>query len=338
MNDILIDDNFDENNIKIKNTNNNIFVKKIEIFNENCNAPMQKIWILIENTKIVYINKKTISITFSQKNKALNNIKSIEEKVIKKIENIFGHKYCVNSKLISDMDNIINFDLSYDTNTSYFDKNDNQLNESDINICDNVFVICELDEITICNSCLTILWKIIQMKKYETINTKLSLFANTKPQQPIQQQIQTTIPQYKPENNIFTVSATEQKIEKKHENTSKSEQLPPKKIAFMPSSDDLLKALTSLKKTKTQDENVQNINVLHQISTIPKLNHVITKEAIPMVDILKKEYNDKNIIMNQYVKMKKDYKGIKHIINKYKSKINKVKSMTKKLNQRKIYI
>jgi uncharacterized coiled-coil protein SlyX len=322
-----------------------MFTQTIIVYNGNLDVSNKKIWILIDNVKIInnvnINNKNILTVTISPSNKALELINMIENIILLKIKSIVKNdEIILKSKLCNSSDYIIKFDIVCGSDTIFFDVNDDVIDE----ICDiedideNISIICELDEILFNNISSSVMWKTIQIKKMSKLNLKISLF-NTKIKKS-----ENTIINSKPELLIHENKINENKkpeirkpmgmslfdemanfkFKKKNDEPVINIIEPIKKLAFSLTPDLLNQSISGLKKTNILKDEVKDSSIIE----IPKLNHIVTKEPASYVNMLKNEYkvtkieNIYDFILNECNKIKKNKKKMKKLNKKFK-KLNK---------------
>lgn len=206
---ILYDDEIYANNIR-----------KIYIYNPYVENAMHTFWYYIDKCKL--INKNNISITIALPNneKLIKSLISLD----KHINNIL----CIsddNSSLIIKENSPTQMKLHIDSQTSFFSQDDTLSDLKLIENNSNLIIIVELAYILYkSKDNVTKFWRIIQAKKINNLNTKISLFNK---------------------QNILPVP----KI------TPATPSLPPpppnkEKIKFVPSVNELMDKLNNLKKNK----------------------------------------------------------------------------------------
>ena len=329
MNDnLIINDKFDDNNIRFEVISTNIFMQTIMVYNGNTKIPNQKIWILIDDAKIININNNILTITLSSSNEIINIIEKIENKILNKVRTMTeNNEITLKTRFINNKDYIIKFDIICDINTIFFDNYDKIIDNINYNINDNISIVCELSEMLFNNKFISIIWKTIQIKKKEKLDLTISLFKSIK-------QINIPDTQITRTENICEIKRPNfvpMLTELNNINLKKKEEIviPLKKTAFVPTPDLLNQLKGGLR--KTNHDNIKKLEET-QIKEIPKLNHVVTKEHIPMVDILKREYDEIKLedIYNFVIEKNKDLLKNQKKMKKLNKKYNKI---TKKLKK-----
>jgi hypothetical protein len=325
MNNIFIDDTITHKDIRFDIINtDNIFIDTLIPYNCKSELPMHKIWIMIDNTKIINKHNSQLYLYISSSNKAKNIIEHCEGIIIEKIKSYYEKLKLdkFESNLINEKELIIKFIVSKNIETKYFDEYNNKTTFENIEKFD-VQVVCEIKNIIICNDKINIEWCIVQMKKKVIIDLSKSLFDSS----PVEQ----IIPK-KP--TILTDMLKEIELKKMPSQIQSTTQPTKPLMLGIPTPAMLNDMLTKLKKIPSPDPVSDEQK---KIIDIPKLNHVETKEPISMFDILKKEHNDnkllkessdENIDVQSSITIKKK-KEKKHKKNKSDSKEKKDKHKKK---------
>lgn len=320
MENLFIDEKITEKDIRFDIIHSdNIFINTLIPYNCKSEYPMHKIWIMIDNTKIIQKHNMSLYFYISTSNKTKNTIDICETIIIEKIKTHYDkiklEKF--NSNLINEKDLIIKFVVLKSMETKYFDEFNNQTTFENIEKCD-VQIICEIKQIVVSNEKINIEWSLVQMKKKILYDISKSLFNSYSIDQPIQKS------QTKP-----IISSDMMKEMEVRKQPSPTQQIRP--ISAIPTPAMLNDMLTKLKKVSHPDPSSDEKKIID----IPKLNHVKTKEPISMFDILKKEHEE-NKLLKDLSDEKNDKKEEKIDKPKNKKKEKKKKEKDKK-NPKKQY-
>jgi hypothetical protein len=342
MDDIIINKNFDTDNIRFEISNNNIFTQKIIPYNGSCKIAMHKIWLLIDSVKLInnYIfnDKNVMTITMTPLNENINIIEKIENTILEKIKKLSNNDDIIlKSKFYNNKDYIIKFDIIYNNSTPFFDELDKSISIDELKDDINFSIICELTEMIFNNKILAIYWKAIQIKQNKKIDLSKSLFS-LKYDLPI---IQSTYTESKDDIHIIDKNIPKKTAFvphqsdlgnfnlKKNSNNEISISIDKPKTAFILTPDLLNSVKGRLNKINTENKKIEEKEVC---TNIPKLNHVITKEPISMFDILKEEYLSSKIenIYNLIIDENEIYKKTIGEFKKHRKKAKKIKSKMSK--------
>ena len=312
MENLFINDTITEKDIRFDVINtDNIFVNTLIPYNCKSDYPMHKIWIMIDNTKIIYKHNMSLYFYISSSNKAKNTITLCETIIIEKVKKYYEKLKLdkFDSDLINEEDIIIKFIVSKNIETKYFDEYNNKTTFENIEKHD-VQIICEIKNIIICNDKIDIEWSLVQMKKKILFDLSKSLFDSlTEPIIPK--------PQVKP--SISSDMLKEIELKKMPPSAQPAKPL----MLGIPTPAMLNDMLTKLKKIPSPDpvsDEKKNID-------IPKLNHVETKEPLSMFDILKKEHNENKILKD---KSDENIDGLSNELVEKEIKYNKKEKKHKK--------
>jgi hypothetical protein len=315
----------------------NCFSKKFYIYNNHSVNPLQKYWLHIDRCKIIKNNNGTIvvALSWSESTQRLSEFMAILSDKIK--ECIKG------SNLIAGDDMIIfnkyetcdtyapTFELLITPETIVFDKNNISDNTILKNITDCALFV-ELDYIQILNNCIMPIWRVMQIKEFIVIDTKLSFFDMLNQPQPAY------IPKKYHEPTVR--HAEPEIIPHKIEKSTFSAAEPIKKPSFILNVSDLTNMIKKLKKPdepKDHDSNDKPDNKpdnkpdLSEVETqITQLKKVIVKEPRTMVDILREEHQERQRADQIFKSIEQD----KHNYDKFnKHNKKKTKHQNKKIEQ-----
>jgi len=306
----------------------NCFSKKIYIYNNHSVNPLQKYWLHIDRCKIIKNNNGTIviALSWSESTKRLSEfMTTLSDKIkecVKGNNLITGDFIMFNKYEMCDTYAPI-FELAITQETIIFDKN-NVLNNAILKNITDCAIFVELDYVQILNNCIMPIWRVLQIKEFVVIDTKLSFFDMLNQPQPIYVPKKYTEPpvrQSEPE-------IMHQKIEKPVMSTTE----PIKKPPFVLKVSDLTNMIKKLKKPdESKDNEPDDKPDLSELGTqITQLKKVIVKEPKTMVDILKEEHHDRQQA-KQIFKSIEQYKHNYDEINKHNKK--KIKRQNKKIEQ-----
>jgi hypothetical protein len=319
MDDIIVYDDIEIDDIRYEIDKINVFSKKIKPYNAKSNIALHKFWIHIEKCKIIEEHEtndiKSIVIALPINSNCISIIKNIEKVINDKLIEDKITKFSLISKLIDSDIGIPKFEIIFDENTIIFNENDKELKNS-LDLDDEISVVCELDFLLLSNNNLKTNWKTIQIKKIQSINLSSSLFLklgypknkiiskeNNKPIQDISLKnniIQNAIEKRHEQNEQLNNQNEKHVVIKQHE-IKKPPQI--KKSFSIPTKDDLMNALCSLKKIKLIEENKKNdednkiMENEQKEQMEKKLKHVETKE-FDFYKLLKDEHEQKNKIIS----------------------------------------
>ena len=243
----------------------------IDIYNADINYPLQKFWFHISKSKIIEKTDNYIVLVLSTNNNNDNNlinyINELEHKIFKTIQNnligtIVKIKYSFNRN--KNYPPTIKLDIRGDI--SFFDQNDETIDIKNIENNMLVTAFIELNNIIISEEEIWILWRILQIKKLDTIDFKKSFFKITnknieKDNIIIPNDVQKAPPPPPPPLPAINLSS-EAKIKPinivKKDVINKEEQN--KVSKFIISESDILNQLNKLKKTKDVNNNKLDID------------------------------------------------------------------------------
>jgi hypothetical protein len=341
--------NFDKSDLIYKiEKNQNIFSKKILLYNEKSKIPLQKYWICLKNCKILNVENNIITIALATKKyiskliyfmdnitNCIRHITTFDNEAIKftydkKNINVIN-KLKINTNFVPTME------LLYDNKLSIFDTKNTKYNISNIkNIFQNLMnnsslcdLIIELENININGNTATPQWKILQLQEINMVDENKYLLSNEN-NNPSYNSINSNIIPINnnisnnsnmlinniPINNNNPISKLN--ITKnstiKNQNTNSAIQINNNKLEF-----EIKNALQNLK--KIGDKNNENNNseknnkIILSNFIMPTLKKVITKESISFVEILRRENNlKKKINLDlEYTKIKKINKNFKKL-------------------------
>lgn len=314
-------------------------------YNTLSEIPLHKIWIQIDKSKILHVIDNNIILGLTISNTSINTIKIIENKMLETINKNYNIDGKLNSNLIEfkTSNKIPTFQILTDSNTLLFNNNDEQIITeklliNDLHVGNEINVITELSNINvnISSRIINIFWKAVQIKKIDMININKSLFAKPKYVPPPMQNTQmynSNLPPHLPQHIHTEPILNKQHSEHSELSMSQSQprENPVIKPKFMPSLSDLTNALKKLKPVESgQTAPQQQTTAQIEIPKNVQLKHVVTKEPINFVDIMKQEHKEnQNIMMiNDMQKIMKINKYIKNIGKKNK---NKYDSLTKNI-------
>ena len=125
MENLFINDTITEKDIRFDIINtDNIFVNTLIPYNCKSDYPMHKIWIMIDNTKIIYKHNMSLYFYISSSNKAKNTITLCETIIIEKVKKYYEKLKLdkFDSNLINEEDIIKKIPLNIETTTSDTDE------------------------------------------------------------------------------------------------------------------------------------------------------------------------------------------------------------------------
>ena len=287
---------------------NNIFVKKLNIYNPDAEEPLQKFWFYINKASIIKKNQNYLILGIFNKDKNLiNSINNLDETIYQNTK--INYKIDNYVKSIKQNNNFLPSIKCIYSNEIIIDDVNNNLNYNEIKEFDNISVYIELSYVLINSNCNPV-WKILQIKKNKIIDINKSFF-NINPEN-FNNQNQNCI-------NIPKVKATNSNniVKKISSNVSKNP------IKLIPSVQDILSIKANLKKNNIDKDKFDDSKIKKNNFDIP-LKKVETNVAKSMVEILKIEHLNK---INKKIKIyeKSFCKDIIH--KKYKKivkKINKI--------------
>lgn len=293
MDELIIKNDILYENIRYEIENVNYFGNKIIPYNVQSKIPMHKFWVYIDKSRVTKNTCKNgfkyLTIALSINNDGIQFVKQIEKKINEKIQNDRESSHVCFSKLNDDVDiGIPTFELCIDKNTIMFNIDDVIFENSwNIQIGNELSLICELDNIYQSNNCLKSNWRIVQLKKIQSVNLKTSLFPKT-------QQVQSVLT-----NKIQSVQIIQDT------NTIKQLIEPIQNSLTLPSAKDLQSAIFELKKVKSDniisDTLLLKSNQSIQNTKIKPLFTILTAQDLQNAKFgLKKikNTNDDNIIID----------------------------------------
>jgi hypothetical protein len=337
-------------------SSNNLFGKKIIIYNPEACEPLQKFWIHIEKAKLVNKSMSMVQIAiFNKDTDFVTFMQSLDSKIDTIIEESYSHVTVEPSIKLDD-----NFppvmEIVIDHSSVIFNSDDDMVSIQDIPKESNVSLYIELDTVNISNRTCHKRWRLLQMKKNILIDMKKSFFTKPDPiasaplAPPQDYQMQAH-----PLANIFN-SAPDNRlrppIPPPQPKRVESPQKAPVVGRMIPTVADLMNIKSRLKKVekkndkedsdKDKDNNENSDTDTKSIHDSPlksmgigeiKLNKVITREPKSMVELMREEHLREKIkffISIMDVPERKDMKSIMDNINQESHK-DKLKKPYKKL-------
>jgi hypothetical protein len=330
--------NYEDNNNNSKNYyfNKEFNEKKIYIYNNTVSEPLHKIWLKLENTKIIShtATLMTICLGDTEKNhKLINYVKFIGDLCYKFITSEFKQQKVGDLRLFNKILEQPNYystmDLKYTEETLIYDETDTEVDiKTALN--KNISMFIELEYIYITNyNAAVLVWSVMQLKICPNINTKKSFFITAAPvlnvapasgSHPAPIALTPAAPAFvlthNPPNNSANDPANNKSVNRMG-------------ASFIPNIQDLtsiLKALKPTNKTKDIPQKTELENALS--SPQARLNKTITKEHISMVDILKNEFNASKKMDDDYDAIFECYEKCAHIINRISKKTKKILNLS----------
>lgn len=302
--------------IRYSITNLNFFSKKLNIYNSNCHLPLQNFLLYCDICKIIKKSPSEITIAVNINAKIIENLNDIHSKINKKLIDDCIIKENIINKICEINNFVPTIDIRIDKSTVFFDESNNIIESDDIRINDYGMIICELECIHINDKISEANWKIFQFKRMKKIDNSVPLFPDEseietmeiqkQPQKYFQQQ-------YEEPQQIIPKPDKINVIEKVHSVAQPAQKT---KAAFVPSLNNLSSAISNLKKVTDDDQKKEIdkpiINPLPEINILSsfKLKHVVTKESVSLVDMMKIDNKIKN--MFKISKLIKKYKNSKN--------------------------
>ncbi|ARF09205.1 hypothetical protein Catovirus_2_154 [Catovirus CTV1] len=181
INELITNINSDKHNIIIGEPKvYAISYYKIGLYNADINHPLHKFWFFIPKAKIIDRTPThiTVALTTSDYDKKfLEYLNKLQNKVLACFKN-------------SIFDSIKNIKISFNTGKNLpttvkldirndipiFDENEEELDSSHLKVNSLISIILELDNIVASTSEAWIVWKVLQIKKFNCIDLKKSLF------------------------------------------------------------------------------------------------------------------------------------------------------------------
>ena len=161
-----------------KEKTTNIFVEKLNLYNLDSNIPMQKIWILIENCKICFIDDTVISIAVSNKNeKLISFMENLDKQINKIIEDNISKIDTYMPSMVESPLHIMN--LRFTEDSIFLGNNEACVDIKDLKLGNNVSICIELSSVYINKKKDCKIWQILQLKKNTTIDFTKSLFGSS---------------------------------------------------------------------------------------------------------------------------------------------------------------
>lgn len=315
----------------------------IDIYNADINHPLHKFWFYIPKAKIIDKTKNYIILALSQNENDKNLIKYVDElenKILRMTkEHLFGSikKIKKSFTLEDNFPPTIKLDIRGDI--SVFDINDEEIGINDLEINSLISIYLELDNVMASADEIWSFWKILQVKKLDTIDFKKSFF-----------KIASCIPYHIPEKNISTVTTSSIPIPPLIppiiiRNDTKPINITPRVVPlentarntsgrFEISATDIMDQIHKLKKVNIEKESTEPVETNNNLSfiKISNLKKVETKEPLETSEwyinsmemeifenIINSEPNEnvflnilrlKKILFNKINKINKDFKKI----------------------------
>jgi len=290
---------------------NNIFLKKLNIYNPDADEPLQKFWFYINKASIIKKNNNFLILGIFNKDKNLiNSINNLDQAIYKNTQIYYKVNNYYNS--IKTNNNFLPSIKCIYSNEIIIDDFNNNLNYNEIKELDNISVYIELSHIVINSNC-TPIWKILQIKKNKVIDLNKSFFNNNSENFNIPNiQNIPNIPKVNIQNSSNNI------VQKINNNVSKNP------IKIIPSVQDILSIKANLKKNNKSTDKIVDSEIKKNNFDIP-LKKVETNVAKSMVEILKMEHLNK--INNKILLYEKSFKK-DQIHKKYKKIVKKIRKIS----------
>lgn len=325
----------------------NYFGQKIFVYNPKSNIPLQKFWIKINKCRIFSIDDNILTLVFAYSKKDKKFIKFVNV-LTKKINDYCKQKINQNieviSKLSNDNNTVPTLDVTISDASVLLNNNEQKIIKNKLKKMDIISLFLELDHLYLNNDKVYMSWRIIQLKLINDINPEISLFSNfsniishTVCNSQINSIIRPPIPPPPPPPPLpISLSASN-----KQNNT-----LTLGMTGFVPNKNDLLNAMSKLKKADVIKETKDNDILLSEQkpnNSIPKIIDILISPVINDQKENKINLSDNNdqykktdiniidILMSPNKKIIKTFKKMKKKAKKLKKKYNKQEKKLKKL-------
>lgn len=142
----------------------NMFSKRIVFYNPEVDEPLHKFWYYLPKVKIINIDKNNIRIVFSNKDKIMTSVNSLDECVDGITQKIFGCEPMIARSITTRPNYPPTMDLTYDVKTKFFDQINKKIDASHLDNGMNAMMYIEFDQIVVTSHGFFRKWRIVQMK------------------------------------------------------------------------------------------------------------------------------------------------------------------------------
>lgn len=142
----------------------NMFSKKIVFYNPEVDEPLHKFWYYLPKVKIINTDKNNIRIVFSNKDKIMTSVNSLDDRVDEITKTIFGCDSIIAKSITIRPNYPPTMDLIYDAKTKLFDQMNRKIDTGELENGMNMMMYIEFDQIFITSNGFFRKWRIIQMK------------------------------------------------------------------------------------------------------------------------------------------------------------------------------
>lgn len=310
----------------------NRFIRKIYVFNLDCDIPLHPYILKIENAKLLKKKDGKITVCFPSRNKELVNFMKSLDKTINK--DILNSKK--GSESIEIINNIPMMTIATNSHTKAFTSKGEKMELRNIALKSNIKLVIEMETVYIKNNKKDAkYWKLVQIQKHELFDANRSLF-NIQPQMPqmpqMHQMNQMRIPPLPNPNPNTSFGPPIPSVIKAPIRQSPKPSLKSEKPSRSgpPTISELLKAKSLLKKgcKRKGNKKIKKINEGITNNPVSGLKKVKTREPMSGIEMMKTEHELKEHIKAMCtVEYKKDMEEYPKFLKKQRKKYEKFKKL-----------